>query len=171
MSNSQLFKFLAKWKFECPSPLYSNKSATHASFNLAKANKEGKKTHKSSSSHHLSFQNLAFLPSPTKNETLLKKSHFFLIALGNNSPHPLPDEVKAKGLIGLFIYLLYRKNKKIYLKRLKKVTTKATWYIQIALAGKQKGRENKNKEIMSIAFWHYLDTSYMLWSTLFLFLE
>ena len=64
-------------------------SATHSSLEAVSSNNEGKKRLKVSSSHHLSSQNLALLPSPMEKTKLpLIKGHSFLISFQN--PHTTP---------------------------------------------------------------------------------
>ena len=65
----------------------SHKSSTHASFELAKTNNDGTKSHNGPFPHYLSIQNLTLCPLPTTKEILLLASpHSFLIAF-----HTLPN--------------------------------------------------------------------------------
>ena len=87
---SQSLNGLEKHGFQPPSSLEASQtSATHASFEVAKANKEGKERLRASSPHHLSSQNLTLLPSPKKKTRLFFiKGHSFLISFQNPTPHP-----------------------------------------------------------------------------------
>ena len=87
---SQSLNGLEKRGFQPPSSLEASQtSATHASFEVAKANKEGKERLRASSPHHLSSQNLTLLPSPKKKTKLFFiKGHSFLISFQNPTPYP-----------------------------------------------------------------------------------
>ena len=78
-----------------PSTEGSQTSTTHSFFETTKSNKEGKESHKASSPHHISFQNLTFLPLPMENTMLLLNNDpSFLISFHNPTPNPsLPSRV------------------------------------------------------------------------------
>ena len=72
-----------------PLPWPSHKSTTQASFEEAKAYKDGNWTYKGSSLHLLSFQNFTLCSFPTiKDNIMLKVSQFFLKAFHNPTPYP-----------------------------------------------------------------------------------
>ena len=91
-STSQSLKDLEKQGFHPPSPppfsKESQQSTTHASLETTKSNKEGKESWRVLFPHHLPFQNLTLLPSPTEKVIFFKPQGTFLTNF-LPKPHPI----------------------------------------------------------------------------------
>ena len=102
MSSFQSFKSLEKQRFQWPfSSSWTYKHATHVSFEIAKAYKEGNEHFNSSSSHHLSFQNLPSSIIHQKRRITMETIPFLLDRL--SKPHTIPNSNFAGLPIALFL--------------------------------------------------------------------